>query len=256
MKYPKGHEFEYRAMRPSQIKVDKLYQRDLNNNRVNKIAKEFNGDLFNEPKVSYRDGQYWVFNGQHSIAAWRKIHDGEDKPIVCKVYKGMTWLDECEAFIAQNGISKMPTTSEKLSAALEAKRPDVVGMVAGAEHAGYEVCFTNAKKPNGINATAALFRAFHMLGAEKYIDMMTVIRDAWYGDHDAVSIQIINAMALFYKTYGGNFKREDLVSSLKRITPAEIIRKGRSTAVKNGCAREIVARYNTKRKYRLDVNKL
>ena len=257
MNYPKGHEFEYRQLRPSQIKADPLYQRKLDTNRVNKIVKEFNGDLFNEPKVSYRDGQFWVFNGQHTIAAWKKFFDNEDKLIQCKVFKGMTWLEECEAFIAQNGISKDPTTNEKLSAALEAKRPDVVGMVAGAELAGFSVNFKNSKNtPNTICAVSAAFKAFIRLGAEQYIDMLTAINEAWKGDPDAVCAQIINAMALFYKTYKGNFRREDLVKSLHKITPASIIRNGRQVGTKNGFAREIVKAYNVKRRYRLDANEL
>lgn len=256
MKYANGHEFEFRYLKPDQIKIDPLYQRRLDTNRVNRIAKEFNGDLFNEPKVSYRDGQFWVFNGQHSIAAWRKYY-GENKPVQCKVYKGMTWLEECEAFIAQNGISVDPTTNDKLSAALEARRPDVVGMVGGAELAGFRVSFKNSKAtPNTICAASALFKAFLRLGAEQYIDMLTAIRDAWEGDPDAVCSQIINAMALFYKTYKDNFRREDLVNSLKRITPAAIIRNGRNVGVKNGFAREIVKQYNVKRKYRLNIDEL
>ena len=248
MKYPNGHEFDFRSLRPSQIKVDPLYQRRLDVNRVNRIVKEFNGDLFNEPKVSFRDGQFWVFNGQHTIAAWKKLNNNEDKLIYCKVFKGMTWLDECEEFIAQNGISVDPTTNEKLSAALEAKRPDVVGMVNGAELAGFLVNFKGHKNtPNTICAVSALFKAFHRLGSEQYIDMLTTIRDAWIGESDAVCAQILNAMAMFYKTYGGNFKREDLAKSLKRITPAEIIRHGRSVGMKNGFAREILKCYNTRR---------
>lgn len=257
MKYPKGHEFEYKALRPSQIKTDPLYQRKLDLNRVNKIVREFNGDLFNEPKVSYRDGQYWVFNGQHSIAAWKKYFGGKDKLLACKVYKGMTWLDECEAFIAQNGIAKDPTTNEKLSAALEAKRPDVVGMVAGAELVGFEVNFKNCRnKPTTIVAVSTLFRAFHALGADYYIDMLTAIRDAWNGDPDALCSQIINALSVFYKTYKGHFRREDLVKSLKRVVPAQIIREGRVNRYRNGYAREIVKVYNNKRRNRLNLDEL
>lgn len=257
MRYPKGHEFEYRALRPSQINVDPLYQRRLDTNRVDKIVREFNGDLFNEPKVSYRDGQFWVFNGQHSIAAWRKHFGGEDKPLACKVYKGMTWLDECEAFIAQNGISKDPTTNEKLSAAKEAHRPDVMAMVGGAELVGYIVNFKLGKTtPNTIVAVNSLFKAYHRLGNAAYVDMLTALRDAWYGDPDATCSQIINAMTLFYKTYGGNFKREDLVTSLKRISPAAIIRAGREIKSRNGFTREIVKCYNSKRRNRLDIELL
>lgn len=257
MIYPKGHEFEYKVLKPSQMKTDPLYQRPLDVKRVEKIAKEFNGDIFNEPKVSYRDGAYWIFNGQHSVAAWRKHHGGADKPLTCKVYRGMTWLDECEAFIVQNGINKDPTTNEKLRAEFNSNNPDVVDMVSKAELCGFKVDFVLSKTPTRILATSALLRAYKMLGGEAFLDMMTAIRDAWYGDMDAVSAAIITGMATFYKTYYGYFDRESLVKNLKRITPAEIIRNGKAfTARKNTYSQEICKVYNTKRRNRLDISKL
>lgn len=256
MRYPNGHEFEYRWLRPSQIEVDPLYQRNLDTARVDKIAKNFNGDIFNEPKVSNRDGKIWVFDGQHTVAAWRKMNNNEDKPIYCKVFKGMTWLDECGRFIDQDGYDKDPTISDTLRAAYEARRPDVVGMVNGAELVGFKVNFKNNKSNKTIVSVGALHRAYCKLGVEAYVDMLTAIRDAWDYDVDSICAQIINAMTMFYKTYGGNFKRADLVSSLKRVTPAQIIREGRTFRMKNGFAREIVKCYNSKRKHRLDIDKL
>lgn len=258
MNYPKGHDFEYRGLRPSQIQIDRLYQRELNNNKVDKIVKEFNGDIFNEPKVSYRDGQFWVFNGQHSIAAWRKLHGGEDKAVLCKVYKGMTWLDECNAFIEQNGISSDPTTNERLRAAYEAKRADVVAMVSGAELVGFVVGF-NARniKKDTIIATGALFRSLMTLGYETYIDMLTALRDAWDGAPDSLRSQIINGMTAFYKTYKGHFKRDELSKSLSRVRPIDIVTNGRSTNLHNGFAREIARAYNMRRKTsRVNVDEL
>lgn len=257
MKYPKGHEFEFKYLRPSQIVADPLYQRPLDQRRVEQIVKEFSGDLFNEPKVSYRDGKYWVFNGQHSLAAWRHFYGNEDKPVFCKVFKGMTWLEECDAFMKQNGLSKDPTTNEKLHAAFNSKDPDVVDMVEKAKLCGFDVNFSQSKTPTRIIALSALFRAYKMLGSEAFLDMLTAIKEAWYGDIDAVSQQIISGMASFYKAYGGNFKREALVNALKKTTPARIIAQGKSfTNRTNTYTREIVKAYNMKRKYRLDENKL
>ena len=48
------------------------YQRHLNANRVKRIAAEFDERIANAPKVSYRNGHYYVFDGQHTIAA-RKL---------------------------------------------------------------------------------------------------------------------------------------------------------------------------------------
>ena len=258
MKYPNGHDFEYRTLRPSQVKYDPLYQRGLDIKRVEKITKEFDGDLFNEPKVSYRDGCFWCFNGQHSIAAWRKVHNGEDKPVNCKVYTGMTWLEECDAFVKQNGISKDPTTNEKLRAAYNSKEPDVVGMVELANLVGYVVDFSSSKTPTRIVATSSLFKAYKMLGPEDYKTMLTVLRDAWMGDMDALQSQIISGLATFFKTFRGGFDPDALAKSLSKITPNTIIRNGRQYANRrNTYCHEIVKQYNIKRRtYRLDVSKI
>lgn len=257
MKYWKGHEFNFVNLRPSQIKVDPLYQRPLDQKRVAQIVKEWNGDLVNEPKVSYRDGQYWIFNGQHTTAAWQHLFAGQDKPILCKVYKGMTWLEECEAFMEQNGLSKDPTTNEKLNAAFNSKNPDVVDMVSKCELCGFVVDFKASKTPTRIVATGALFRAYKRLGGEAFLDMMTAIKEAWYGDMDAICAQIITGMSTFYKTYEGGFTHEKLVSALKDTTPARIIARGKNdTKRSNTYTREIVREYNRKKKYRLDESKL
>ncbi len=257
MKYPKGHEFEYRQLRPSQIKTDPLYQRKLDDKRVGEIVREFNGDTFNEPKVSYRDGVYWVFDGQHSIAAWRQLHDGEDKLVTCKVYKGMTWLEECEAFMRQNGIKKDPTTNQKLRAANNARYPDVMDMVAKAKLCGFIVDFEMSKTPTRIVATGALYRAYKTIGPDAFLDMLTTIREAWYGDMDAISQQIISGMAQIFKKYYGNFRPSEMALSLKRVSPAEIIRNGKQYSTRsNTYAHEIVRQYNKKRKYRLDESQL
>lgn len=257
MNYPKGHEFEYQHLRPSQMNVDKLYQRDLDPKRVRKIVKEFNGDTFNEPKVSYRDGKYWIFDGAHSTAVWRELNSGKDKPLLCKVYYGMTWLDECNAFIQQNGLDKDPTTNEKLAAAFNAKEPEVVDMVTRAELCGFIVDFKPGKAPARINATSALLRAYKALGPDDYLDMLTAIKEAWYGDRDAVSVQILSGLTTFYKVYSGNFTRKALVEALKRVTPAYIIAHGKQYNNRsNTYTREIVKKYNEKKRYRLDENKL
>lgn len=249
MKYPNGHEFEHKWLRPSQVRADPLYQRELDLKRVDRIVKEFDGDIFNEPKVSYRGGVYWVFDGQHSIAAWRKITGDADKPIFCKVFKGMTWLEECEAFVKQNGIKADPTTNQKLRAQYNARHPQVVDMKARAELCGFVVDFSTSKTATRIICVSTLFRAYNTLGPDAYLDMLTAIRDSWFGDMDAVSRQIITGMMAFYKNYYGNFRQEDLVTSLKRVTPAEILRNGKSfTSRTNTYGKEILKIYNIRRK--------
>ena len=41
----------------------------------------------NEPRVSYRDGRYHVFDGQNTIEARIACNGGHDLPILCKVFQ-------------------------------------------------------------------------------------------------------------------------------------------------------------------------
>lgn len=71
------------------------YQRALHPARVARIAKEFDERVANEPKISFRDGHYYVMDGQNTIAARKFLNGGEDLQIRCKVYFGMTEREEC-----------------------------------------------------------------------------------------------------------------------------------------------------------------
>ena len=74
------------------------YQRALHPARVARIAKEFDERVANEPKISFRDGHYYVMDGQNTIAARKFLNGGEDLQIRCKVYFGMTEREEALLF--------------------------------------------------------------------------------------------------------------------------------------------------------------
>ena len=63
-----------------------LYQRGIQRKRVELIARDFNEYTANEPKVSFRNGRYYVTDGQHTIEARILRNGGKDLPILCKVY--------------------------------------------------------------------------------------------------------------------------------------------------------------------------
>ena len=67
-----------------------IYQRGVERKRVEMIAADFNEYIANEPKISFRNGKYYVVNGQHTIEGRILRNGGEDLPILCKVYTGLT----------------------------------------------------------------------------------------------------------------------------------------------------------------------
>ncbi len=86
-----------------------LYQRGVERKRVELIAADFNEYVANEPKVSFRNGQFIVTDGQHTIEGRILRNGGKDLPILCKVYTGMTVEQEALLFAEQNGFSALLT---------------------------------------------------------------------------------------------------------------------------------------------------
>lgn len=218
-------EKEWRFLRPSELKIDPLYQRNLDDRRVARMAKAYNPNLVNPPKVSFRDGKFWVFDGQHTIAMWNSVKG--DKPMECRVFFGMTWLDEMELFVEQNGIDADPTTNDKLRASFNGGNPEVMDMVVAADEAGVLVDFKNSRAPGRCVATSTLFKSYKLMHREDFVEMLGVIRAAWPDDKDALSNQIILGLRRFYLTYKGRFRRNDLLKVLKGYTPNAIIREGK-----------------------------
>ena len=54
------------------------YQRVLRTRKVEEISATFSEYVANEPRVSYRDGRYHVFDGQNTIEARIACNGGHD----------------------------------------------------------------------------------------------------------------------------------------------------------------------------------
>ena len=93
-----------------------IYQRGVQRKRVELIATDFNEYVANEPKISFRNGKYYVVDGQHTIEARILRNGGRALPILCKVYTGMTMQQEALLFAEQNGYSAPLSAGIKLRA--------------------------------------------------------------------------------------------------------------------------------------------
>lgn len=222
-----GHSFEYKSIPANMLKVDKLYQRDISNARIARICSDFNPDLVNEPKVSQRpDGSYYVFNGQHTAVSIRKLF-GQNTNINCKVFHGLTWEEEKELFVKQNGIAKDPTTSEKLRAEYNSKNKDVVAMVEAANDANVKVDFGVGQATYKVIAVSALFSAYKRLGKEKLTDLLDIISKAWNGEPLSYSSGFIGGLTLLYLDHMQEMTKEKLIKALSSHTPEFYAREAR-----------------------------
>ena len=91
-----------------------LYQRGIQRKRVELIAKDFNEYTANEPKVSFRNGRYYVTDGQHTIEARILRNGGKDLPIQPPGAGGDQIRQHCKELLCVHGAGYRYHQAERL----------------------------------------------------------------------------------------------------------------------------------------------
>ena len=154
------------------------YQRLLHTEKVASIAENFSEYIANEPKVSYRDGRFYVFDGQNTVEARRTCNGGKDVTIRCKVFYGLTKEDEATLFALQTGISTCLTAGERLRANLVARNPDAIHFVRATVDTGVEFAYDGIRASWKIYCIETAYELYKQYGRERYIEMLNIINEA------------------------------------------------------------------------------
>ena len=162
-----------------EIIIPKAYQRRLHPPRVARIVANFDEHIANEPKISYRDGNFYAFDGQHSIASRKMMNNGEDLPIRCKVYRGLTESDEALLFAQQTGESAPLTASAEMRALIFAGDKNATAFLHATEAAGFHLGFEQGCGSKRIICINTAFSEFKRVGAELYKEALDVLQAAW-----------------------------------------------------------------------------
>lgn len=226
--------YTYRVMdlNTSQLEVPReSYQRALNPERVQKIVREFDERIANEPKVSCRDGHYYVFDGQHTIAA-RKLRNGNrDLFVRCKVYFGMMVEDEALLFAQQTGASARLTPGIWIRALIYGGDPVALQFKAATELVGLHLDYGQAQGKKRIPCVGTAFSVFQRIGPERYMEALKAIQDAWNGCPDSFRHENVLGVSAFVDLYHDDYDPKRLVARLRRYDPLFISREGKASGI-------------------------
>lgn len=206
----------------------KTYQRPLNAVRVRQIASEFNERIANEPKVSYRDGHYYVFDGQHTIAARLYRNGGKDLLIRCKAYYDLTEHEEALLFAQQTGTSAKLTAGAEMRANIFGGEPEATAFLLATEAAGVHLDYSQSHRSRHISCIKTAFSEFRRVGAEIYTEALKIIVEAWNGSPDSLRAELVQGMTRFVEVYRDEYDRKRLISRLRKVDPIVIYREGRA----------------------------
>lgn len=161
------------------------YQRVLHVEKVAHIAENFSEYIANEPKVSFRDGRFYIFDGQNTVEARRTCNGGMELPIRCKVFYGLTKEDEATLFAIRTGNATCLTADERLRANLVAENPDALYFVGITSNAGVEFAYDGIRAPWKIYCIETAYELYKQYGCERYVEMLRIINEAWKGNVDS-----------------------------------------------------------------------
>lgn len=216
------------------------YQRTLDKKKVDRIVAEFDERIANEPKVSYRNGKYYVFDGQHTIAARKQLNGGMDIDIVCKVFYDMSEKDEALLFAEQTGISSKPTPGVTLRAKKIGNDTETLAFIKVHEDLNIQPSYSAVYGKYRLRCINTARKEYGKIGEKWYREAMRIIVSAWKGTPKSLLSEVIVAVCGFVNTYYGEYDRRKLVKKLSVTDPYDIVKAARSVGEDGGKKKALV----------------
>ena len=210
-----------------------IYQRGVERKRVELIARDFNEYIVNEPKGSFRNGRYYVMDGQHTIEGCILLNGGEDRPILCKVYTGLTMEQEALLFAEQNGHAAPLSAGIKLRAKVVGGDAPSKAFVAATNRVGLSLNYDSMQLSDyRISCVGTALKLYDQLGEEIYCEALRHIVEAWEGRPDSFRAAVLRGVMYFVQLYHGQYSAERLVRALSGVHPMELYRISRDNPAK------------------------
>jgi len=226
------YNYEERLISTAMLVIPReTYQRPFSMSRAQKIAAEFDERIANEPKVSFRNGTYYVFDGQHTIAARKILNDNQDIKVKCKVYYGMTEEEESLLFAQQTGVSAPLSAGARIRAEIFGNDPVAISFFEANEAIGIQLDYDQERGLDRIGCIKTAFDAYKRIGEERYKEAMTILKSVWDGEPDSFRVENVTAITYFVDLYHDQYCPRRLVTQLQRSDPMNIPREGKAIGV-------------------------
>ena len=172
-------------------------------------------------------------DGQHTIEGCILLNGGEDRPILCKVYTGLTMEQEALLFAEQNGHAAPLSAGIKLRAKVVGGDAPSKAFVAATNRVGLSLNYDSQQLTDyRIGCVGTALKLYNQMGEKIYCEALQLIVKAWDGKPDSFRASVLRGMMHFVELYHGEFSEERLVRALRSIHPVDIYRIGQGDPAK------------------------
>lgn len=212
-------------------------QRAFNARHADNIASAFDPDLFDDVIVTLPDddGMHHVADGQHRVAAARKVF-GEGDKIPCRIVPASDPKSAAEIFERLNTARKRPGSVDLFISKVTQGKTRQVSIHKIATELGYRI--QSSPGDGVIRAVNVLERIHSRYGEDTLKDTLMTVKASWGCDHHAVSAAVLEGVGevVAHHRHHIDWKRfrEQMA---KNCTPASrLIGLGRSRADMDKCS--------------------
>ena len=97
--------YEEKVLNSAYLEIPAEYQRELSIPNIERMSAEFTEWIANPPKVSYRDGHYYVFDGQHTLMTRKAVNGGADLPSSVTPLSGTAFSEIARIISSEHTVS-------------------------------------------------------------------------------------------------------------------------------------------------------
>ena len=217
---------DIRMIKISALRVCMDYQRKLDMSWVRHIVNNYDPALVGTLQVSYRDGEYYVFDGQHTKRAIELKFNNPEYPVSCKVYYGLTLEEEAEMFHKFNTSKKRMSTIAIVRAQAAYGDEHILNFIQCSRDSGFTIDPSKSSNSRcNIRAIKRAHECFETLGANSYTLMLKVLKKTWKGAPWSITQNMLSGMEILIRFFGNEFSIAQFARIMSKFTDDDINRE-------------------------------
>ena len=201
-----------------------VFQRPLEEARVEKLIQKYNPYKVNPIKVNYRNGQFYVYDGQHTLIMLSRLF-GNNYMVPVIISYNLELEQEAELFATQDEGSKRLSKMDNFRSRM-VYEPKAQDIFACCTEAGCTIPYKVGEVNKGrgkIVAVNELENMYDRLGRKGTIRGLTLISKTWDKDSKSYNNQMLAGVALFLDTYKDKVKDDRFIKTLSKVSAEHVL---------------------------------